>query len=130
MNRFIFRQAQESDCHELSELAHELNMFHNINIKPDVRKLAQDWPFLDVSVVTNTQNKILSFIQGYETYQPHNAVRGYEIQNLYIRKDMRGHGLGKKLVSNLVEKKYALDIKQLKLTVIKENSEAISFYKI
>lgn len=127
-NKVIYRPAELSDCEQIAELAHELNLFHDFDFKPDADNLKNDFRFID-AYVAERENEVLGYIQGYETYQAHDSKRGFEIQNLCIKKDTRSNGLGKSLMKNFIRKKYDAGIAEFKLTILKKNDTASNFYK-
>ena len=126
---FIYRKANVQDCNALSKLAHDLNLFHGLDINPDAQKLTSDWGKYDAYVIENKNNEIIGFIQGYPTYQIHDASAGYEIQNLHISERFRKKGLGRNLLRFVIEEKHKAGIEIFKLTILKQNESALLFYK-
>lgn len=129
MENFFYRRATVKDCEHLSKLAHNLNLFHGMDLSPNSEKLASDWGKYDAYVVEDENKEVIGFAQGYETYQVHDASSGYEIQNLYISDRFRKKGLGKSLLHKMIKEKHDTGTEVFKLTILKSNESALLFYK-
>jgi ribosomal protein S18 acetylase RimI-like enzyme len=129
MINFIIRKATLPDCKDLAELANKLNEYHAVYQSLDADKLNRDFDKINAYVAQNDAGDLLGFLQGYETYFLHQAMRGYEIQNLYVVESARKTGLGRSLVQHVVSEKSKDGTEIFRLTVLKSNNEALLFYK-
>lgn len=126
--KISIRKAKIEDAEALSDLAHELNLFHDNDTKPSAEKFREDWQHIDAYIAEENGSPV-GFLSGYNNYQFHNATLRFEIQNLYVKESYRRHGVAKKLCANVIKEKQALGVEKFSLGVDENNSEAINFYE-
>ncbi|MFZ4762868.1 MAG: GNAT family N-acetyltransferase [Alphaproteobacteria bacterium] len=125
---FIFRKADITDAEKLVGLCHELNLYHGVNEKPDCKKLTQYWDYFSVFVVA-TEEEIVGFLSGYESFQFHLAILGFELQNLYVKENYRKMGVGKMLMQKVIAIKYHEGVERFALGAQLDNHAAREFYQ-
>ncbi len=66
------------------------------------------------------------FFHNYSTFL---AQRGIWLEDLFVRPDMRGHGIGRALLAHLARLAVTRDCGRLEWTVLDWNESAIGFYR-
>lgn len=129
MTAITIRKATRSDCKTLATLATQLNEHHDVFLEVREDKLERDFDRINVYVAHNDAGDLLGFLQGYETYFLHQAMQGYEIQNLYVAKAARKTGVGRAIMQYVITEKVKDGAEIFRLTLLKNNSDAFLFYQ-
>ncbi len=138
----IIRKAEERDLQEIQEMSQKLIEYENEIIeKPYMVRL--DWSlsrdgkeYFEKAIKENSifvaqiQENIAGYIFFYtENQKNHETEQLAEIENLFVKKEYRGNGIGKKLLDTA---KYIIrkqNIKYVKLNTLADNKRAIDIYK-
>ena len=133
MNAINIRKAVKEDCPRILELIHELAVYENAPDEVTVSlKEMEACGFGDKPVwgalVTEVNNEIVGIALYYDRYSTWKGRRLY-LEDLIVTEKMRGSGLGKLLLDELIvyakENKYNGVVWQ----VLDWNEPAINFYK-
>ncbi len=128
MKNFVFREAVYADAEQIVELAYELNLYHNDDMRPCLKAIQADWAHFDAYVVS-MGDEIVGFLVGYEGYKFHAAQRRYEIQDVYVKESYRRNGVARILFENVIVEKYGEGLTRFGLGVEIDNHSAQHFYK-
>lgn len=134
------RKAALSDLKEIQNLNNELfkKEFNDYD-----KSLKIDWPYQKegeqyfknvinknyLSVAVDDNNNIIGYIAGSLNVQgTYNTTKIAELDNMFIKEEYRGYGIGSKLVSKF--KKYCQEngVSIIRVTAYFKNKEAIKFY--
>ncbi len=129
MPEHTFRRAIKKDVGALVELITELNQYHNDDFKPKSEKLIKDWDKFEVFIVEDSNNEIVAFLSGYDSYQLHATTLRYEIQNLHVKATHRKRGIGGLIMEETIAIKRSEGVEKFSLGVSKDNETARLFYK-
>ncbi len=140
MNDLIIRKAQINDLEYIQELNNELFKLEKENYDST---LVSNWPLTEEGknyfedlitnhyvVVAILNNEIVGYLAGTINEKgAYENIQYGEINNMFIKNNCRGYGIGKKLVNEF--KTYCKEngIDNLTVTASAKNSNAISFYK-
>jgi len=112
-------------------------------LKPEyIREIAEieretfDEPWSEAMIMPELENEFSHYLVGVDEDGTvlcyggfHNQFDEAEFENIAVRKEFRGKGLGKKLFSALIELAGSLGVKRFTLEVKTENNVAISMYE-
>lgn len=142
MDSFIIREAQISDLKDVQRLSQDLIEFEDEIIKEDYL-VSLDWALNqdgynnykknienDYLYVACKENDIIGYMTCWiNKKNPWDKYDTLEIGNLYIRKEYRNLGIGKRFIE--IAKKICKEknIKYLELKDLSENKSAREFYK-
>lgn len=131
MTEFTIRSAAPSDVRLIFTLLHEL---------ADYEKLLDKFFLTDEIIARDMLGSVchceLVFVDGapagiaswFWTYKSFRAARGIFLEDLYVRPQFRGQGLGKALIAHLAGKAHAAQ-GFMEWQVLDWNTPSIDFYK-
>jgi len=124
------RPIEERDYATLILLFQEFACFEKLPEKMtnSVEKMLAEKEFLTGFVAVNPGNEILGYVTyffGYYTW----IGKSLYMDDLYVRPDFRGAGVGTKLIKEVIAFAKAENCKKLRWQVSEWNQPAIDFYK-
>lgn len=140
MKELVIRKATKKDLKDIIEL--NALLFKEDGGQRD-RYVNTYWPYQEgkkhFTRLLNDENsflyvvemqKVIGYLTGYtrkvERWRP---VERTEIESMYIRKEFRGRGIGKKLVDIFIKWSKKAAAKTVLVTTLHKNSRAVKFYK-
>ena len=124
------RPIEERDYATLILLFQEFSHFEKLPEKMtnSVEQMLAEKEFLTGLVALNPENEILGYVTyffGYYTW----IGKSLYMDDLYVRPDFRGAGVGTKLINEVIAFAKAENCKKLRWQVSEWNQPAIDFYK-
>lgn len=140
MRNVVIRNATLNDLYEIQILNNELFKLEKENFDST---LVENWPMTKEGekyfkvliteayvIVAVLNNKIIGYLAGSLNEKgAYEEIQYGEVNNMFIKSDCRGYGIGKLLINKF--KKYCVScgIKNLIVTASAKNTNAIEFYK-
>jgi len=142
MNDLIVRKAEENELSIVQELNHQL-FVHDEKFDS---LLKMNWPlekegadyFKDkisgkdgVCFVAEMKGEIVGYLAGL-MIEPHSyrtVKKMSELDNMLVKENLRGQGIGEKLFEKFVEWSKEQEAERIKVSASTDNSGAIEFYK-
>jgi len=126
----MIRQITESDFPVLISLFREFALFEKLPDKMtnSVEQMLVERDYLTGFVAVNSEGEILGYATyffGYYTW----IGKSLYMDDLYVRPDFRGTGIGTKLINEVIAFAKAENCKKLRWQVSEWNQPAIDFYK-
>ena len=133
MNKVIIREAREEDCPRILELVKELALYEKapdevtVTLEEMIECGFGNKPVWS-SLIAEVDGVIVGIALHYDRYSTWKGRRLY-LEDLIVTESMRGSGLGKKLLDELIN--YARENKYNGMVwqVLDWNEPAINFYK-
>jgi len=139
MDNVFIRKATLEDLSTIQELNNSLFKLEKENYDPT---LVNDWPlseegkdyFLDLInnhyvIVALLDNNIVGYLAGsIEEKGSYVEVQYGEINNMLVKDEYRGYGVGKLLINNFKEYCKSNNISDIKVVASYKNKNAIEFY--
>ena len=124
------RKIQELDFPVLISLFKEFALFEKLPEKMtnSVEQILAEKKYLTGCVAVNSEDEILGYVTyffGYYTW----IGKSLYMDDLYVRPDYRGAGIGTKLINGVIAFAKAENCKKLRWQVSEWNQPAIDFYK-
>ena len=124
------RKIEESDYLVLISLFKEFALFEKLPEKMtnSVEQMLREKEYLTGFVAVNAADEILGYATyffGYYTW----IGKSLYMDDLYVRPDFRGTGIGTKLINEVIAFAKAENCKKLRWQVSEWNQPAIDFYK-
>ncbi|MDR3652680.1 MAG: GNAT family N-acetyltransferase [Paludibacter sp.] len=124
------RKIDEHDFHVLITLFNEFALFEKLPEKMtnSVEQMLIEKEYLTGFVAVNTEDEILGYVTyffGYYTW----IGKSLYMDDLYVRPDFRGVGVGTQLINEVIAFAKAKNCKKLRWQVSEWNKPAIDFYK-
>jgi GNAT superfamily N-acetyltransferase len=131
MSDFVLRPANAADAAIVVALLRELAAYENLldRFSLDEAAVARDMlgDACRCELAFSGQQPV-GIATWFWTYKSFGARRGLFVEDLYVRPDFRGRGLGRKLLAHLAAKARAAD-GFLEWQVLDWNAPSIAFYK-
>jgi len=140
MENVIIRKATLNDLFEIQNLNNLLFKLEKENFDPT---LVENWPLSDEGkeyfkklieeehvIVAVINNQIVGYLAGSINEKgSYEEIQYGEVNNMFIKSECRGYGVGKLLINDF--KKYCISngIKNLIVTASAKNISAIDFYR-
>jgi ribosomal protein S18 acetylase RimI-like enzyme len=126
----MIREIERKDYPELIELFHELAEFEKLSDKMlnSVEQMETESDFINGFVVLNENKMIIGYVTYFYAYYTWIGKSMY-MDDLYVKRDFRGNGLGTKLIKKVIEKAKSDKCNKLRWHVSEWNQPAIDFYK-
>lgn len=118
----------DADFTSLAKLAQQLAIYHHENLCPDPKRLKADKEWY-AAYIASLDGIDIGFVGWHRVYACQTAERAIELQNIFIVPEHRGHGLGFRLVLEVIRDAVGSDCAELKIGVHKDNITALEFYK-
>jgi ribosomal protein S18 acetylase RimI-like enzyme len=127
---FTIREIEKKDYPELIEIIHEFAEFEKLPDKMlnSVEQMETESDFINGFVVLNEFNTIIGYVTYFYAYYTWIGKSMY-MDDLYVKSDFRGNGLGTKLIKKVIEKATSDKCNKLRWQVSEWNQPAIDFYK-
>ena len=127
---FTIREIEKKDYPELIEIFHEFAEFEKLpdNMVNSVEQMKTESDFINGFVVLNENKKIIGYVTYFYAYYTWIGKSMY-MDDIYVKKDFRGNGLGTKLIKKVIEKAKSDKCNKLRWQVSEWNQPAIDFYK-
>ena len=127
---FTIREIEKKDYPELIEIFHEFAEFEKLpdNMVNSVEQMETESDFINGFVVLNENKKIIGYVTYFYAYYTWIGKSMY-MDDLYVKRDFRGNGLGTKLIKKVIEKAKSDKCNKLRWQVSEWNQPAIDFYK-
>jgi GNAT superfamily N-acetyltransferase len=128
------REARESDIERIHQLIVELATYeraaHEVKTTTEQLRIALFGPQpAAYALVAESNHEVVGFALYFHNFSTWEGVHGLYLEDLYVRAEYRGSGLGKALLISLanlaVERGYA----RLEWAVLDWNQPAIDFYR-
>lgn len=81
------------------------------------------------SLIARYENEVVGYAIFYHTFSSFRAARGLFLEDLYVKPEMRGAGIGKALLSCLARFAVERDCAYMEWMVLDWNEPSIKFYK-
>ena len=131
---FEIRQAEEEDVPEILELIKALAEFENLSDEVvateellKIKLFGINSP-AEVQIAYN-KNKTLGFALYFRTFSTFLGRPGIYLEDLYVRENARGKGVGEALLRRLAQRTREIGGGRLEWAVLNWNEPAIGFYQ-
>ncbi len=135
MNKqIILRFATEKDVPQIFGLIKELAEFEKLShlIKTDVTELTQtlfgDDKFVEIRVA-ECDGRIVGQALFFKNFSTFLGKPGIYLEDLYVKHEMRGKGIGKKLLDKIISIAKERNYGRVEWSVLDWNQPAIEFYQ-
>lgn len=127
---FTIRYIESKDYPELIEIFHEFAEFEKLPDKMlnSVEQMETESDFINGFVVLNEIDRIIGYVTYFFAYYTWIGKSMY-MDDLYVKREFRGKGLGTKLINKVIEKAKSEKCNKLRWQVSEWNQPAIDFYK-
>jgi GNAT superfamily N-acetyltransferase len=133
-NKHLLRAAEPRDVAAIVGLIRELADFerltHLLRVTPEMLRphLFGDKPVVE-SVVGEVDGEVVAFALFFTNFSTFLAKPGLYLEDLYVRPEHRGRGLGRALLEHLGALAVQRDYGRFEWSVLDWNEHAIRFYK-
>lgn len=118
------------DFAALADLSRALARYHGDAFEPDAERLAADYGrWYEALIADDASGHPVGFAAYYRFYATERAVRGIELQNLFVDARHRRGGAGRQLVAAIARVALTDTCEVLRIGVRKDNTPAIAFYQ-
>lgn len=127
---FTIREIETLDYPDLIEIFQEFAEFEKLPDKMinSVEQMEKESEFINGFVVLNENKKFIGYVTCFYAYYTWIGKSMY-MDDLYVKRDFRGNGLGTKLIKRVIEKAKSDKCNKLRRQVSDWNQPAIGFYK-
>lgn len=130
---FVIRDAREEDMAQVLDLIKELALFVNepdavILTADDLRRDGYGKQPLFHCFVAERNMKIIGMALVYPRYSTWKGMTVH-LEDLIVKEEARGHGIGSKLFSEVIKYGKNLGVKRIEWAVLDWNEPAINFYE-
>ncbi len=135
MSRFTLRPATAEDSPVIHTLICELaayeRMSASVRATPEMLRttLFGDQPAAEVIVADSDDGQTVGFALFFPSYSTFLAKPGVWLEDLYVKPDFRGHGVGKALFRTVAQIAQERDCGRMEWSVLDWNKPAIDFYR-
>ena len=130
MNRYTIRKIESADYPKLLSLFEELAIFEKLLSKMtnSLQRMKNEKDFIKGFVAVKEDNEIIAYATYFFAYYTWTGKSIY-MDDLYVRLDFRGQGIGPKLIKKIIGVMKDEKCHKLRWQVSKWNKSAINFYK-
>ena len=130
MKNIIIREIETGDFLFLIELFTEFAHFEKLTEKMvnSVDRMQNEQEWLNGYVATDDKGKIYGYATWFFAYYTWYGKSMY-MDDLYVRPELRGNGIGTKLINSVIDKAKETKCRKLRWQVSGWNEPAIEFYK-
>jgi len=129
MNITIRAPETDADFESLAQLAGQLAQFHHEDLCPNPNKLKADRDWFSSRIVS-IGNADIGFVGWHKLYACQSAERAMELQNIFVKPEFRGKGIGFRLILEVIDDALVHNCAEIKIGLRKGNIEALEFYKM
>lgn len=135
MSRFTLRPATAEDSPAIHALICELasyeRMSASVRATPEMLRatLFGDHPAAEVIVADCDDGQTVGFALFFPSYSTFLAKPGVWLEDLYVKPDFRGHGVGKALFGTVAQIAQERGCGRMEWSVLDWNAPAIEFYR-
>ncbi len=135
MSHFSLRPATAEDCTAIHGLICELAAYERMSASvrgtPDMLRetLFSSKPAADVILAEAEDGQTVGFALFFSSYSTFLAQPGIWLEDLYVKPEFRGHGVGKALFQTVAEIAQQRGCGRMEWSVLDWNSPAIEFYR-
>jgi GNAT superfamily N-acetyltransferase len=124
------REAKVSDFEQIIELFREFSVYQKLpeRMKNSFDRMVEEQEFLKCFVAETSEKKIIGYTTWFYTYFTWSG-KGMYIDDLYVKPEYRGTGIGKMLLNRVIELARQSRCHKLRWQVSYWNSSAIAFYE-
>ena len=131
---FEIRQAEEEDVPEILELIKALADFENLSGEVVATEELLKITLFGINSQAEVQiaydkNKTLGFALYFRTFSTFLGRPGIYLEDLYVRENARGKGVGEALLRRLAQRTWEIGGGRLEWAVLNWNEPAIGFYQ-
>jgi GNAT superfamily N-acetyltransferase len=128
--KYILRKATEKDFVAIHNLIHELAVFEKASGQHSnsVQQMIEEQAYFNAFVVENQEGEIIAMALYFIAYFTWVGKSLY-LDDLYVKKEFRGEGIGKMLIDKIFEIAKKENCKRLRWQVLDWNTPAIDFYE-
>ena len=133
MSNLTIREAEESDNDQIHQLIMDLAEFEKIKDTVEADKdsthaaLFGNDPSAE-AIVAEVDMEIVGTAIFFHNYSTFIGKRGLYLEDIYVRPEHRGNGIGRSLLSRLARIAEQRDCGRMEWTVLDWNTKAIDFY--
>ncbi|GEK91662.1 GNAT family N-acetyltransferase [Alkalibacterium kapii] len=132
-DRFSIRFAEPNDVTLILELIKELAVYEKmldevVATEDDIRENVFEKKRVEV-IIGEYDSEAVAFALFFSNFSTFLGKPGLYLEDLYIKPEMRGKGLGKKLFTFLAKLTQERDFKRLEWMCLDWNESSIGFYK-
>ncbi len=129
-SEWVFHSISESDFPILIDLFTEFAAFEkrSENMINTLSKMQRDKDWIEGLIVVSKSGKIAGYTTWYTAYHTWTG-KCLHIDDLYLKPEFRGAGLGTLLINKVIHKAKELNSEQLRWQVSDWNESAKNFYK-
>lgn len=132
-NKINIRFAEEKDIELIvsfiKELAEHVNLLHEVIATEEVINKAIFKERIIKVILAEYNNEPVGFALFYYNFSTFLGKKRIYIEDLFVRKEVRGKGIGKKLLSYLAQIALKENCGRLEWSVLNWNEPSINFYK-
>jgi GNAT superfamily N-acetyltransferase len=132
-NKINIRFAEEKDIELIvsfiRKLAEHVNLLHEVIATEEVINKAIFKERIIKVILAEYNNEPVGFALFYYNFSTFLGKKGIYIEDLFVRKEVRGKGIGKKLLSYLAQIALKENCGRLEWSVLNWNEPSINFYK-
>ncbi len=130
MEKFTIRKGNEQDFPQVLKLIKELATFEKApeKVTNSVAQMQREKHLFEFFVAENSRREIIGFALYFFAYYTWVGKSLY-LDDLYVKKEYRGQGIGSKLLREVLEVAKRENCKRVRWQVLDWNTPAIEFYK-
>ena len=130
MKNIIIREIESGDFSSLIELFAEFAHFEKLpeRMVNSVERMQNEKDWLNGFVAVDDMGRICGYATWFFAYYTWYGKSMY-MDDLYVRPELRGNGIGTKLINSVIDKAKETNCRKLRWQVSGWNETAIDFYK-
>lgn len=125
----MIRPAAHNDLPRVWEMIQELATFENLPVSGTLERLQADLGKSYDCYVFESDGEIVAYALTFITYSTFRTQPGMWLEDLYVSPDRRGSGIGKQMLSYLMNESRRRGYGRLEWSVLDWNQSAIEFYQ-
>ena len=127
---YRIREIEPEDYKELIKLFQEFALFEKLPDKMtnSVELMQKESEYIKGFVALDFDNNIIGYVTYFFAYYTWIGKSMY-MDDLYVKQNFRGNGIGSILIKNIIEKAKTEECKKLRWQVSEWNQTAIEFYE-
>jgi GNAT superfamily N-acetyltransferase len=132
---FQLRPAEPRDTAQIVELIGALaeyeKLSHRVQVTPEMlsRHLFGERPLIETLVAQSEPGRLIGFALYFTNFSTFLGKPGLYLEDLFVRQEHRGHGVGRALLETLARIALERDYGRVEWSVLDWNAPAIGFYE-